>query len=229
MIQWASWTAVSSWRARRPKGILGPQRTGATRHSCTIRLHALYLPKQLIIVATNKPFSSSSRQQLGSKKKPVQADPSPNPLALSPLDDALAYRIYRVSRLLRQHLGQVLQDLHLDLSAEQYFLLYRLTQQPGCSQQALADPILGDYPNITRLLDALEKKGFVQREPDPDDRRRHRIHLSKKGTSAMQKAAASIPATRESLFGQLSPSRVQALSKALDSIQQQLLALRPKP
>jgi DNA-binding MarR family transcriptional regulator len=41
-----------------------------------------------------------------------------------------------------------------------------------------------DRPNLTRILGRLEKKGFVERKPNPDDHRSYIIQLTKTGREA---------------------------------------------
>jgi len=46
------------------------------------------------------------------------------------------------------------------------------------SQQQIADIIIKDKNSVTKLIDALEKKGLVQRRTDEQDRRLNKIHLT---------------------------------------------------
>ena len=59
-------------------------------------------------------------------------------------------------------------------------VLIRLAQHKGFNQAALAQ-ILDIRPiTLVRLLDRLEAAGFVERIPDPDDRRAHVLALTAK-------------------------------------------------
>ena len=40
---------------------------------------------------------------------------------------------------------------------------------------------MGDSPNITRILDGMERKKMVERRGDPGDRRKFRIYLAPEG------------------------------------------------
>jgi DNA-binding MarR family transcriptional regulator len=97
------------------------------------------------------------------------------------LDDIINYLIYRIARLLRYKFQQDMQAVDLDMTQEQYFILFKLWQKDGQYQAELADGFLGDTPNITRILDVMEKKNCVSRQPDPNDRRKCRIFVADKG------------------------------------------------
>ncbi len=58
----------------------------------------------------------------------------------------------------------------------------------GCPQQELAEALCMDANNVVLLLNELEDLGYVARRRDPDDRRRHRVELTRAGTKAMTHA-----------------------------------------
>lgn len=51
-------------------------------------------------------------------------------------------------------------------------LEYISRQEHGMNPSELADALGYTRPRMTRILDSLESKGYVVREPDPNDRRR---------------------------------------------------------
>jgi len=138
---------------------------------------------------------------------------------IGPLEQAPAYLIYRLSRLLRHNLRKILVSNGLDISPEQYFILYKLYLKDGVSQADLADSAFGDFPNMTRILDGLEKKKLIRRQKDPKDRRKYLIRLTDKGTSNMENLKQPILKEREKLFGSFSESEFGVLLSALNQLQ----------
>ena len=143
--------------------------------------------------------------------------------SLGPLEEAPAYQLYRLARLLRQNLRTALESGGLDVTSEQYFLLYRLMQKDGVAQSELADNVLGDYPNITRHVDSLQKKGLVERQSDPSDRRKYLINLTALGRRQMELAIPIIKAERSRLFGDYKAEDMDALRKYISDIQSKLV------
>lgn len=142
---------------------------------------------------------------------------------LGPLDEAPAYMLYRIARLLRSNLQNFLKSTGLNITREQYFLLYRLYEKDGVIQSELADEVLGDYPNITRLLDGLVKEGLVARFPDPNDRRKHIVKLTPKGKRTMKNLAPKISAGRELFFGDIPDRDMKVFKLTLLTIQDAVL------
>jgi DNA-binding MarR family transcriptional regulator len=59
-------------------------------------------------------------------------------------------------------------------------ILDRLWKQDGISQKELAARCFKDQPTTARILDKLEKRGFVIRKAHPDDKRAFLIYLTDK-------------------------------------------------
>lgn len=57
------------------------------------------------------------------------------------------------------------------LSGSQYFFILNICRQPGLTQDKLPDIIHINKSNVTRALAHLEKRGFIRREVNPQDKR----------------------------------------------------------
>ena len=89
--------------------------------------------------------------------------------------------IYRVARHLRQKIANYFKQAQVDLSPEQWRFLLQLAEKNGSRQAEFADPVLNDRPNITRIIDGLEKRGLLARASAPGDRRSTLVHLTPGG------------------------------------------------
>lgn len=87
-----------------------------------------------------------------------------------------------------------------------------LSANPAITQQRLA-AILGMVPSrLVALLDELETRGLIERRANPDDRRRHALHLTEKGRSTLD------------MVGRVSREHSQFLLAALSEEEQRQLA-----
>jgi DNA-binding MarR family transcriptional regulator len=66
----------------------------------------------------------------------------------------------------------------LNLTIEQWSVLYHLWKEDGRSQQELCNATFRDKPSITRLIDNLEKGKLVKRVADERDRRINKVYLT---------------------------------------------------
>jgi DNA-binding MarR family transcriptional regulator len=66
----------------------------------------------------------------------------------------------------------------VEITIEQWSVLYHLWKQDGVNQQELCNATFRDKPSITRLVDNLEKLKLVRRVSSKEDRRRNLIFLT---------------------------------------------------
>ena len=66
----------------------------------------------------------------------------------------------------------------LEITIEQWSVLYHLWKEDGLSQQELGNRTFRDKASITRLIDNLEKVGLVIRVPSKTDRRINLVCLT---------------------------------------------------
>ena len=78
----------------------------------------------------------------------------------------------------------------LNLTIEQWSVLYQLWKEDGKSQQELCNATFRDKPSITRLVDNLEKLGLVKRVPAANDRRINKVYLTKQAIKLEEESMA---------------------------------------
>ncbi|WP_411699819.1 MarR family winged helix-turn-helix transcriptional regulator [Conyzicola sp.] len=73
-----------------------------------------------------------------------------------------------------------------------YQVLVAITTEKPSSQLALAHRLGIDKTQMTYVIDALEAGGFVERRPDPTDRRIRQVHPTDAGRSLLKSARAAL-------------------------------------
>ena len=84
----------------------------------------------------------------------------------------------KASTAIARRLQKNFKQNNVDITIEQWSVLYHLWKEDGMSQQALCDATFRDKPSITRLVDNLEKLALVKRVASKDDRRINMIYLT---------------------------------------------------
>jgi DNA-binding MarR family transcriptional regulator len=85
---------------------------------------------------------------------------------------------------------------------------------------------------ITGIIDRLERRELVRREPDPDDRRRLRLALTEAGLAASMVVERALTEELAAQLAQASPRELAELGRALDLLQRTFAALEeqtPEP
>lgn len=85
----------------------------------------------------------------------------------------------KASTAIARRLQKKLNQAGLNMTIEQWSVLYHLWKEDGKSQQELCNASFRDKPSITRLVDNLERLNLVKRVPAENDRRINLIYLTK--------------------------------------------------
>jgi DNA-binding MarR family transcriptional regulator len=96
--------------------------------------------------------------------------------------DRLGFLIHDATRLLRKRFEK--RGSQHGLSAAQWRLLVRVVKEEGIAQARLAELLEIEPISVSRLIDRMEEAGWIERRPDPRDRRIRTIHPTAKSREA---------------------------------------------
>jgi DNA-binding MarR family transcriptional regulator len=88
----------------------------------------------------------------------------------------------------------------LDLTPVQFAALAAAKQQPGMDQRTLARAISFDTSTTGGVIDRLEARGLMRRQPAPEDRRVRRIHLTPEGEAVLEQAVPGMLKAQERIL-----------------------------
>jgi DNA-binding MarR family transcriptional regulator len=100
--------------------------------------------------------------------------------------------------------------------------LWEIAHRTPVTQRDLADALKVSPRNVTTLVDALEKDGFVLRKDHPTDRRAVVLDLSEKGSRAVSRMKRDAHRFAQDLFGDLEPEMLRAFLGTLDDVTKKL-------
>jgi DNA-binding MarR family transcriptional regulator len=105
-----------------------------------------------------------------------------------------------------------------DLSMWGYIVLTALVEQPVRTQAALAQAINADKSRIISVLDELQERGLIHRQPDEADRRVHLLSLTPAGERLRQAVEADIRRREEQVLALLPPADRDAFLRSLKAL-----------
>ena len=125
---------------------------------------------------------------------------------------SLGFVISDVARLIRRNFNRRVQ--HLGLTQAQWQVLAHLSRNEGIRQIQLADVLDMQPISVARIIDRMAAAGWVERRPDPADRRAVNLYLAPKanpiltqmwqhGAETRQQALQQIPAAQQEQLLQL--------------------------
>jgi DNA-binding MarR family transcriptional regulator len=106
----------------------------------------------------------------------------------------------------------------LNLTIEQWSVLYHLWKEDGISQQQLCNATFRDKPSITRLVDNLEKLKLVKRVPSKEDRRMNLIFLTPESKKIQEESMALAEDTLNEALATVSAEQIDICKAVLQVV-----------
>ena len=99
-----------------------------------------------------------------------------------------------------------------------HFVIFQQIGSDGARVTELADQAQITKQSMGALVDTVEARGYLERIPDPDDRRAKIVRLTAKGR-ALERAAREIVAQTEVEWAEkIGKERMEALKQALEAL-----------
>jgi DNA-binding MarR family transcriptional regulator len=107
------------------------------------------------------------------------------------------------------------------LSGTQYNVLriLRGAEPLGLPCRAIGERMICHDPDITRLLDRMEKRGWITRARQTDDRRVVKVHITAAGLAALKALDVPVREMHKKQFQHMSAARLRTLSDLLRELQ----------
>ncbi|MEB3068254.1 MarR family winged helix-turn-helix transcriptional regulator [[Mycobacterium] vasticus] len=127
------------------------------------------------------------------------------------LKQAFYYSLTTVNEAISEH----------GVSTAQIGLLRQLAGEPGLSGAELARRLLITPQGVQLALSALERRGLVERKPDPHHGRILRAYLTDEGRAVTSAAVTDAITAHDQVFGVLSPQEQDTLRALLARVVEQ--------
>jgi DNA-binding MarR family transcriptional regulator len=104
-----------------------------------------------------------------------------------------------------------------ELTAQEYNLLrlLRAASPDAVPTLSMVDRLVSRAPNVTRMLDHLEERGFIVRCRSTEDRRAVLVSITDSGLALLERIAEPLKECHERQLGHLSPSDMKHLRQLL--------------
>jgi DNA-binding MarR family transcriptional regulator len=106
----------------------------------------------------------------------------------------------------------------IDLQPPLFRILNLVDAAEGRSQQAIGEAIQVPPSRMVALVDELERRGLVERRPNPEDRRVRALYLTRKGRQKLARGREIAYAHEEALTVGLAPADRDRLTALLQQI-----------
>lgn len=166
------------------------------------------------------PVPAQSPKRRTPEVSALRTDLTSKDLSAYQRDLRLGYLIHDVSRMRRRAFDQLMKPL--GLTRAQWWVIAFLARQDGMMQTQLASILDTDKASLGSLIDRLEAGEWVQRRPDPVDRRAKRIYLTRRSSRVLEQMHRAEHRFNQQILVGLSTRQRDDLIKMLSEIKRAL-------
>ena len=140
-------------------------------------------------------------------------------ISLGLLTSLLGYNLRRAQVAVFQNFTEIVGAS--ELTPGQFGVLVVIDANPGLTQTQLGNALGIDRSTVVAVIDRLESRGLVARQPSPNDRRSHALHLSGSGKATLRRLTERVRAHESEIARHLSTDEQARLIELLGRVARQ--------
>lgn len=134
------------------------------------------------------------------------------------LEERIFISLLKVADSLGQEAGQLTRTAELTGTQYNVLRILRGAGPEGLPCRVIGDRMITHDPDITRLLDRMEKRGLITRERQKDDRRVVKARITPRGLALLKPLDQPMRDLHKRQFRHMAGARLKTLSDLLEEI-----------
>lgn len=144
-----------------------------------------------------------------------------------PLEDQLFVAILKAADSLSQEADQLIKAAGLTGAQYNVLRILRGAEPEGLPCSGIGERMISRDPDMTRLLDRMEKHNLITRERQKADRRVVKTRITAEGLKVLKRLDQPVHDLHEKQFRHLSLARLKQLAELLGEVEEREPVLRP--
>lgn len=132
-------------------------------------------------------------------------------------------KLVRIGKMTRAIAVQRFSAKNFEITPEQLMVLSALIDHDGLYQRQLGMITLKDRPNITRIINILEKMNFVTRKPDVNKRKIYKIFVTDEGKNVVKKVMPTALELWENIVDGVDEDELEITLKVMNKFRENLM------
>jgi len=130
----------------------------------------------------------------------------------------IGFLLERTTRIAKLSFTKAFKKLEVDITPEQWIVLDKLDTNGEMSQKEIGNESFKNAPTISRIIDNLVRKDYVNRVSEENDRRKTVISLTPKGKKLVDECKKEVDALRDLSWQKLSDQDYAEFNRIVDQI-----------
>ena len=133
------------------------------------------------------------------------------------LNDIIFYTLEKSIKSYRQYAQKQLIMNNFDITIDQWLILKSIKENSGLTQQQIGINVFKDYASVTRIIELLVKKNYLQRVAHTD-KRRFILLMTGEAEDLMRSIQKVINANRRKALDGIDEDKLMSLKETLNKI-----------
>lgn len=139
------------------------------------------------------------------------------------LKSRIGMKLVRIGKMTRAIAVQRFSAKNFEITPEQLMVLSALIDHDGLYQRQIGMITLKDRPNITRIINILEKMNFVTRKPDVNKRKIYKIFVTDEGKNVVKKVMPTALELWENIVDGVDEDDLEITLKVMNKFKENLM------
>src|ERR1700737_2174391 len=139
----------------------------------------------------------------------------------TPIENRVFVALLQIADALNLQAEQVIKSSGLTSAQYNVLRILRGAEPHGLACRGIGDRMISHDPDITRLLDRMEKRNLISRERQTDDRRVVKTRVTKQGLDLLKQLDHPVSALHKRQFQGIAPAKLKVLAAMLEEIRSQ--------
>ncbi len=128
------------------------------------------------------------------------------------------YLLDKAIRTYRMYSQKKLKENGYKITVDQWLIIKVLMENPGISQQDIAEKVFKDNASVTRIIELLVKSKYLHRKVNPKDRRTSILTVTPEGEDIIEKVQSLVLQNRKMAQTGLTLEELENLNATLKKI-----------
>lgn len=134
------------------------------------------------------------------------------------LDEIFFYTLEKSIKTYRKYAQAKINSQGFDLTIDQWLVLKTLQENDKPSQNQIAEMVFKDVASITRIIEILVQKKYINRKFNAADRRKFELEITDQGNAIIEDIYPIVIENRKQALKGFDISEVKTLKKQLEKL-----------
>lgn len=134
------------------------------------------------------------------------------------LNTVIFYTIEKTIKTYRQYAQKQIKAANLNITIDQWLIIKSIIDNPGISQQEIAEKVFKDNASVTRIIDLLVKANYLKRTINKEDKRRSILKVTDEGKRIINNVYKVVLKNRETALNGINKKDMDIAEDVLNKI-----------